>query len=181
MDNSFFNSVGASAALKIYLYRGGGQTYGFGLNTVAGVEYHAGVLGGGSAYHAFYTDTTEKVRITNAGYVGIGTTMPNYPLSVNGVIQAKEIIVNTGWSDYVFDASYRLAPLTEVAAYVDANHHLPGIPSSSEVAEKGIGVGEIESKLLAKIEELTLHMIEADRENRALRERVQKLESGRQK
>jgi hypothetical protein len=124
---------------------------------------------------------SERLRITSAGYVGIGTTMPTYPLSVNGTIQAKEVIVNTGWSDYVFDPSYRLAPLSEVAAYVEANHHLPGMPAAGEVAARGIGVGEIESKLLAKIEELTLHMIEADRENRALRERVQKLESGQQK
>jgi hypothetical protein len=130
---------------------------------------------------AFYDRDTPLMRIMKGGNVGIGTLSPQYPLSVNGIIQAKEVIVNTGWSDYVFDASYRLAPLTEVAEYVEANHHLPGMPSSGEVAEKGIGVGEIESKLLAKIEELTLHMIEADRENRALRERVQKLESGRQK
>jgi hypothetical protein len=97
------------------------------------------------------------MTILGNGYMGIGTTSPQNPLSVNGIIQAKEVLVNTGWSDYVFESGYRLAPLTEVA-------------------EKGIGVGEMESKLLAKIEELTLHMIEAEKENRELKERLTRLE-----
>lgn len=80
-----------------------------------------------------------------------------------------EVLVSTGWSDYVFAPAYRLQPLSEVAEYVRVNHHLPGIPSESEVAENGIGLGEIQSKLLAKSEELTLHLIEAE-------DRIQKLE-----
>jgi hypothetical protein len=72
------------------------------------------------------------MSIDSSGNVGIGTVAPQYPLSVNGTIQAKEVIVNTGWSDYVFDPGYRLKPLCEVAAY-----HLPGIPSTKEVEEKG--------------------------------------------
>jgi hypothetical protein len=118
----------------------------------------------------------EAMRINPSGYVGIGTQSPSYPLSVNGTIQAKEVLVNTGWSDYVFDSDYRLAPLTEVAEYVQEHHHLPEIPSAAEVAEKGISVGEIQSKLLAKIEELTLHMIQAEQENRSLKERLARLE-----
>jgi hypothetical protein len=124
----------------------------------------------------FNVNSGEAMRVTSSGNVGIGTTDPSYPLSVNGTIQAKEILVNTGWSDYVFDPAYRLATLPEVSAYVAENHHLPGIPSSAEVAEKGIPLGEMQSKLLAKIEELTLHMIEAEKENRELKERLQRLE-----
>jgi hypothetical protein len=134
---------------------------------------------------------TERMRIQQGGNVGIGTVNPQYPLSVNGIIQAKEVLVNTGWSDYVFEPEYRLAPLGEVADYIRTNHHLPGIPSAAEAEEKGVSLGEMQSKLLAKIEELTLHMIEAEersdrleRENRDLKEqnqaiqyRVGKLES----
>jgi len=109
------------------------------------------------------------------GNVGIGTAAPEYPLSVNGTIQAKEVLVNTGWSDYVFDAKYRLAPLSEVEGYVRANHHLPEIPSAKEIEEKGVSVGEMQSKLLAKIEELTLHMIEAEKENAELRKQILEL------
>ena len=112
---------------------------------------------------------TEAVRIQASGYVGIGTSAPQYPLSVNGTVQAKEVLVNTGWSDYVFEPGYKLRPLEEVAAYVRVNHHLPEIPSAAEVKEKGVSVGEMESKLLAKVEELTLQMIQLHEENKALR------------
>jgi hypothetical protein len=93
---------------------------------------------------------------------------------VNGAVQAKEVVVNTGWSDYVFDADYRLAPLDEIADYVRTNHHLPGIPSAAEVAEKGVSVGDMQAKLLAKIEELTLQMIAAEKRIRELESREER-------
>lgn len=97
------------------------------------------------------------------GNVGIGTAAPHHKLAVNGTIGAKEVIVtNSGWADYVFAPDYRLRSLKEVGDFIAANHHLPGIPSEAEVKEKGVSVGEMQAKLLAKIEELTLHMIEAD-------------------
>ena len=106
----------------------------------------------------------------NSGNVGIGTTNPAQKLSVNGTIRAKEIIVDTNWSDYVFHPNYRLRPLSEVATYVGANHHLPEVPSEAEVQEKGISLGDMQSRLLAKIEELTLYVIQQERENHELRE-----------
>lgn len=120
------------------------------------------------------------------GFVGIGTTNPQYLLSVKGTVGAEEFIVtNTGWSDYVFQPGYHLRPLSEVNAFIQANHHLPDIPSEAEVKEKGVSVGEMQSKLLAKVEELTLHMIQQEKDNNALRdqnrdlqERVARLENG---
>ena len=110
------------------------------------------------------------------GYVGIGTMNPTYPLTVNGAVRAKEVIVDTGWSDYVFKPEYRLAPLHEVEKTIATEGHLPGIPSAKEVAEHGISVGEMQAKLLAKIEELTLHQIAQEKEQAQLRERVNQLE-----
>ena len=111
------------------------------------------------------------------GNVGIGTTAPAYKLSVNGSIQAKEVIVNTGWSDYVFQPHYHLTALKDVAAYIKANHHLPEIPSETEVQKKGAGLGAMQVKLLAKIEELTLYLVQADERNRELQDRVARLEA----
>lgn len=110
-----------------------------------------------------------------SGNVGIGTTNPQYKLAVNGNIGAQDIIVtNTGWSDYVFKPGYRLRPLTEVNQFIQANGHLPDIPTEAEVKEKGVSLGEMQAKLLAKVEELTLHMIQQEKENRELRENLTK-------
>ncbi len=120
----------------------------------------------------------------NGGNVGIGTTNPLYTLAVNGDIGAQDIIVtNTGWSDFVFRPGYRLRPLSEVSQYIQANGHLPDIPTEGEVKQKGVSLGDMQAKLLAKVEELTLHMIQADernnrleRQNRELSERIARLE-----
>jgi hypothetical protein len=117
------------------------------------------------------------MRIDNVGNVGIGTTTPQHLLHVAGTIGAKEIIVSSTGADYVFQPNYRLRPLSEVRAYIQANHHLPDIPSASEVQQKGLSVGDVQTKLLAKIEELTLHMIHAEEDNRRLEQEVRKLQA----
>jgi hypothetical protein len=129
----------------------------------------------------WFSNDTGAPFVFSGGNVGIGTAAPQYRLSVNGVIGAKEVVVtSTGWSDYVFRPGYRLRPLREVASYIEVNHHLPEIPSEAEVEKNGISMGEMQSKLLAKIEELTLHMIQQEKENEQLRKRVDRLEKGAQ-
>jgi hypothetical protein len=124
------------------------------------------------------TSDAEKMRIEPNGNVGIGTANPQYKLAVNGNIGAQDIIVtNTGWSDYVFQPGYRLRPLSEVSAFIHKHRHLPDIPTEAEVKEKGVSVGEMQAKLLAKVEELTLHLIQQEKENKELRERVAQLEN----
>jgi len=152
--------------------------YGFGIRNAQMLQY---VAPGASITFGHMSAVpvgtfTEAFRIGPTGNVGIGTTNPANRLSVAGTVQAYEVLVNTGWSDYVFSPAYRLAPLSETAAYIRDHHHLPGIPSAAEVQEKGVSLGEMESKLLAKIEELTLHSIDQERECRALRERLARLE-----
>ncbi len=111
------------------------------------------------------------------GSVGIGTTNPTHKLSVNGTIKAKELIVETtGWSDYVFDDNYRLAPLSEVEAHIKAKRHLPDIPSAAQIASEGVSVGEIQAKLLAKIEEFTLHAIAQEKKMAVMQARLDQLE-----
>jgi hypothetical protein len=112
-----------------------------------------------------------------AGNVGIGTTTPVHPLQVVGTIGATQVIVSSTGADYVFKPDYKLAPLKDVAAFITQNHHLPEIPSAAEVQEKGVDLGEMQTKLLAKIEELTLHMIQTDERNDRLEEHNRELQA----
>lgn len=124
---------------------------------------------------SFFTNGQERMRIKNDnGNIGIGTTNPKHKLSVNGTILAKEVIVSiagSNWPDYVFEDGYKLSPLSEVENYIKENNHLPNIPSAKEVEEKGISLGEMQKMQMAKIEELTLYIIE-------LEVRINKLENG---
>lgn len=112
----------------------------------------------------------ERMRITQNGNVGIGTTNPgSWKLAVNGNIRAKEIKVETDWADYVFESDYDLPTLKEVETHIQTHGHLINIPSAKEVEANGIELGEMNKLLLEKIEELTLYIIQ-------LEKRVSKIE-----
>lgn len=119
-----------------------------------------------------------RMFIDSTGNVGIGTDKTqDAKLSVDGVVRAREVLVNSEvWADYVFDEKYRNAPLSEVEQHIKEHKHLPGVPSAKEVTERGVNIGQMQAVLLAKVEELTLHMIEQEKrikrleaENLALR------------
>ncbi|MBW0177572.1 hypothetical protein [Sediminibacterium sp.] len=108
--------------------------------------------------------TQMSIDHTNAK-IGIGTVSPSEKLSVNGNIRAKKIIVSqTSWPDYVFDSSYSLRSIKEVEKFITKNKHLPEMPSAKEVEEKGISVGDNQALLLKKIEELTLYVIDLQKQ-----------------
>ena len=119
------------------------------------------------------------------GDVGIGTNEPDAKLSVNGKIHTKEVKVDLeDWSDFVFEEDYALPTLKEVAQHISEKGHLKDIPSGEEVLEHGILLGEMNAKLLQKIEELTLYTLEqeqkieqAAQKNRTLEARLAKLEA----
>ena len=115
--------------------------------------------------------------VTCPGRLGIN----NLSLAVGGKIGARYGIhvVNVGvaWPDYVFTPAYTLASLTEVAAFIEANHHLPDLPSAAEVQAEGVELVSMQAALLRKVEELTLHLIRLEEQNRALQVRVQQLEN----
>ncbi|WP_214228804.1 hypothetical protein [Pedobacter sp. B4-66] len=106
----------------------------------------------------------ERMRITSLGNVGIGTASPSEKLSVNGKIRAHEIKVETAnWPDYVFAKNYKLPSLQETEQHIKDKGHLLGIPSAEEVKTNGVDLGEMNSKLLKKIEELTLYLIDQNK------------------
>ena len=103
---------------------------------------------------------TNKLIATGSATIGNG-----FICSQNGQVKAKEIVVTLeGWSDYVFDNGYRLMPLGELERYVNANKHLPNIPSAKEVENNGVNIGEMNALLLEKIEELTLYIIDLQKQ-----------------
>ena len=141
------------------------------------------VLSGNSGALTFGTrlnnnDATMQPAVTIAGgNVGIGMTAPGYLLDVNGTIHSREVIVDTSGADFVFSSSYRLPPLSEVEKSILRDNHLPGIPSSTEMQHGGMGLGELETRLLQKIEELTLHEIEQQKRLDAQDREIARLDS----
>ncbi|SFC66376.1 hypothetical protein SAMN04487891_1197 [Flagellimonas taeanensis] len=120
------------------------------------------------------------------GNVGIGTSSPDTKLTVKGKVHAEEVKVDLSvpGPDYVFKEGYNLKSLEEVQNYIKEHGHLPNIPSAKEMEVDGIQLGEMDMKLLEKIEELTLYILEQDkrmnRKNEELRKvnsRLEKLEN----
>lgn len=109
------------------------------------------------------------VMNTNNGNVGIGTLNPTYKLSVNGNIRSKEVVVETGWADYVFNDDYKLRPLKEVEDYISEHKHLPNIPSAKEIEANGLHLGDVQRRMMEKIEELTLYVIALQKEINTLK------------
>jgi len=123
----------------------------------------------------------EVVTIIGNGNVGIGVSNPLNKLDVNGLIHAKEVKVDLqNWPDYVFKKEYGLMPLTEVEKFIKENGHLSNIPSASEVEKNGVKLGEMNAKFLEKIEELTLYVIQLNKELKQLREENKKFEANMQ-
>jgi hypothetical protein len=134
-------------------------------------------------------DTSNKMTITTTGQVNIpgllkiGTSLFNgtttygtLALSVDGAMAAREIYVNVlSWSDFVFDKDYELMPLEEVNNYITVNHSLPDIPKQKEVEQNGIDVGKMTAKLVQKIEELTLYVIELNKQNQEQKKELELL------
>jgi hypothetical protein len=164
---------------------------GFGINTASndfgdqyGIVYaHTNAGSSGSkkpiadwGHQILFTEAGDKkaaISLTHghayfAGKVGIGTTKvaDDYKLSVGGNIRAEHIEVSapSGWADFVFDADYELNTLSQVEKYIAKNKHLPNVPSTKEVEEKGVNLGEMDAVLLRKVEELTLYIIELQKQ-----------------
>lgn len=137
----------------------------------------------------FFTAGQYRMGINSAGNVGVGTETPSQKLDVNGNIKGTNFYANgtvfanevkveaTKWSDFVFDKEYKLLPLEEVKAHIEEYKHLPDVPSEKQVLEEGIDVAEMQAKLLQKIEELTLYVIQQDAKNKALEQEMKELKA----
>jgi hypothetical protein len=133
----------------------------------------------GAQFHNWRPFTSvwrQSMQITNSGQIRIGEKKvttgdhTDYKLSVDGKVVAKRLIVTDGpeWADYVFGKDYFLMPLDSLDDYIKNNNHLPNIPSKDRVAVNGIDVYEMNVKLLEKIEELTLYILDLEKRVKVL-------------
>jgi hypothetical protein len=112
---------------------------------------------------------------TTNGNVGIGTLSPNYKLDVCGTIRAKEVRVESGWCDYVFEKNYKLKSIDELKQFINDNKHLPGVVPASEVEKEGLKVAEMNKAMMEKIEESTLYIIELNDKIKVLEKKIDEL------
>ncbi|MBO9204904.1 MULTISPECIES: hypothetical protein [Niastella] len=154
---------------------GGRLRYGFGVQPWQ-FRLH---LPDATARFSFLSDeagSNELMTIQGNGNVGIGTANPQGKLAVKGVLYAQKVIVTmTGWADYVFDPKYQLRPLNELEQYIQQQQHLPEIPTTAEVQNNGIDVGENQTLLLKKVEELTLYIIDLNKQVKSQQEEINSL------
>jgi len=131
---------------------------------------------------------TTRMTILPSGNVLIGKTSENvganYMLDVNGTARMNAITVNTTGADFVFEPKYQLMPLIDLEKYLSQNHHLPGIAPAQQMQANGLNLGENQTLLLQKVEELTLYLIEKDKQlteekqkNEEQEARISKLEA----
>ncbi|MDQ0966812.1 hypothetical protein QFZ20_002215 [Flavobacterium sp. W4I14] len=135
----------------------------FGYGNSTGTNYGLLVTGGRNLAGQLDFAVENKFYVMGNGSVLIGkTTQANssYLLDVNGKARANEIVVNTTGADFVFEPDYKLTDLTELEKFVKTHKHLPEIPTAKQMIENGVNLGELNIKLLQKVEELTLHLIE---------------------
>jgi hypothetical protein len=130
-----------------------------------------------AAYELFFS-----LKANGKLFLGTSTNLScsdcsSYRLFVKDGIRAEKVKVDiasaNGWADYVFKKEYPLKPLEEVEQFVNNNGHLPNIPSAEEVVKNGVNLGEMDAKLLEKIEELTLYSIDLNKKNKIFNDRIQ--------
>lgn len=184
------NAAGASAtAYDIYFYNG--PYIGAGLYQVTsayGTWAHSMTPAVDPGTTAFTVPlefrTQDETYLANSlfisavnGNVGINTVVPKAKLAVNGDILATKVkVTQTGWPDYVFGKEYHLPAIAELEQYILTHQHLPEIPSAKEVTTNGLDLGDMDKKLLQKIEELSLYIIQLDKKNKELEGRLKKME-----
>jgi hypothetical protein len=128
------------------------------------------------------TDSTPSLVVDlDSNWVAIAnpTPKPGYELSVNGQIVCEDLLIQDSslWPDYVFAPEYLLKPLAEVESHIQEHRRLPGIPSAEDVDIQGILVGDMQRRMMEKIEELTLYLIEQNKQLGAQARQIAELQA----
>lgn len=126
-----------------------------------------------------------KMKLTADGRFGIGadpnaSNLTDYKFVVDGKIRCRKLRVDLDtWADMVFEPTYELMSLTELSKFINTNRHLPDVPKESELKENGIDISEMQKIQMQKIEELVLYVLELNKENAALKKRIEIIEKNK--
>ena len=124
------------------------------------------------------TNNVERMLIDSVGNVVIANAKAatGYKLTVGGKIMCTEVKVQlTPFPDYVFDKNYKLLSFEELQNHLNTYHHLPGMPAASEVETEGMDVGAMQGKIVEKVEENTLYILQLSKENQQLKQQLENL------
>lgn len=154
-------------------------------STVFQVDTKRVYIGGAASKTDLVPDGVFDLAVGRGIAVGMNSVTERLPteykLVVGGKILAEEVRIKQikDWADYVFQPDYQLQTLPEVERFIRAHRHLPDLPSAAEVERQGIGLGDMHTKLLRKIEELTLHLIEQHKTIESLQQQLARVEQAR--
>jgi len=148
--------------------------YSCGTNSTDDIFYYTGTNGSGKVSIGF--PCSEPLP---SSALAAGDPTKDYHLYVKGGILTEHVRVaidnSANWKDNVFAPDYKLKSISDLKEFINKNHHLPNIPSAEEVVKDGIDVGEMNAKLLGKVEELTLYIIEMKNQLNAMNAEMTKL------
>ncbi len=158
-----------------FSYGSSGKIFAFGAYGFGNDSLNYGYIGGSDTSPLVYTHPWMVFKPN--GSVGIGTTNPgNYKLAVDGVLAARQMkVTKASWADFVFTPGYKMLTLIDLEKFIKERSHLPEIPTTDQVTKDGIDLGEMDEKLLQKIEELTLYLIDEHKRNNQLQEDIKLL------
>lgn len=182
-NSALKGAVGANPGGNIAIGAGAGLNAAGNGNIFLGPDAGANESGSGKLYVATSNTTTPLIYGDfSTKYLAVGevaaadraaATSGGYRLLVKGGMITEKIKVavagSADWADYVFEDTYKMLSLEQVEKFIKENKHLPNVPSTAEVLANGVDVAKTDAKLLEKIEELTLYMIEMNKEIKALK------------
>jgi hypothetical protein len=170
--SSYYGSISTNADSAFVINAAFGSIFGGSppakniiLNASPGFPLYSGSVAVGT------TTPTAKFHVNGNAMIGSGNPASGYTLSVNGKIICTEakVQLNGSWPDYVFENNYRLLPLVELEQFIRLNKHLPEIPAAVHMEKNGMELGDMVQRLVKKVEELTLYVIELKKENEQLK------------
>jgi hypothetical protein len=173
--------TGGAGFVRVYNANGGVRIVLDGEGNAGGGEITVDKAGGAAGIRLQGEDNDGKGRVisdvvkTDQILVNTATPAAGYAVSVNGRMICEELVVQESgdWPDYVFAEDYALMPLEQLEASIKANKHLPGIPSAGQVSREGISIGQMQHHMMEKIEELTLYILDQDKQLKDLRAQLE--------